>query len=338
MENKTDDINGMGENDTYFCRGEVKFIQSHIVVIGLPLIYSIIFVIGVIGNGLVISVICKSTRLNVLFLNLAIADLLYLIICLPVQALRFATEYRVSLTPPVCKIAYFFVYTTQGVSVYCLVFICALRFVAVKWPLHCKNFVSKSFTTKVAALVWVGMIIANFPLFFYFEESKGKSCGLSQNMTDADGYFYYVLVFGLDFIFPVLVIGAFSIGIMVVIRQQERAIAAALGSEDSAPAGMSPSDTRRLTAIVFAVLVLFVVCWGDFYLFYILFIAQVYNPVCPTGAWFWLHFLSQVLPVTNSCLNPILYNFVSTEFRAAFKRRFSGPTNQSTARTSTSFL
>jgi len=68
---------------------------AYLAAIIVPIVFGFIFILGVIGNTLVIVVLCKICRngtsnglntTNRFILNLAIADMLFLIFCVPFQA------------------------------------------------------------------------------------------------------------------------------------------------------------------------------------------------------------------------------------------------------------
>ena len=61
-----------------------------VVPILVPILFSIIILVGFIGNILVVSIICLNktmkTTTNLLILNLAVADILFIIFCIPFTA------------------------------------------------------------------------------------------------------------------------------------------------------------------------------------------------------------------------------------------------------------
>ena len=74
--------------------------QDNLVAVVVPIVFSIIFVLGVIGNSLVIVVMIKTRKKNSkglnttnrFILNLAIADLLFLFFCVPFHAPVYSME------------------------------------------------------------------------------------------------------------------------------------------------------------------------------------------------------------------------------------------------------
>lgn len=86
----------LGQNDTnssftqadqWYGSGDETFRHSKTITLLLIVAYVIILIIGVVGNSLVVCVVLKSPRMrtvtNLFILNLAIADLLVVLFCLP---------------------------------------------------------------------------------------------------------------------------------------------------------------------------------------------------------------------------------------------------------------
>uniref|UniRef100_A0A914UJ00 G-protein coupled receptors family 1 profile domain-containing protein n=1 Tax=Plectus sambesii TaxID=2011161 RepID=A0A914UJ00_9BILA len=79
---------------------------------------------------------------------------------------------------------------------------------------------------------------------------------------------------------------------------------------------------RKVTRMVMGVVIAFAVCWLPLNICFF-FTGVVYpkNLVGPGGKWMVIfQIFSQVLAYTNSCLNPILYAFLSDNFRKGFVR------------------
>lgn len=97
-----------------------------------PAMFGLITIIGVAGNGLVIYVIVSSPRMRasvttVLLLNLAVSDLLFVIICVPFTAYKFhSIEWPFGNLA--CQLVQFLVYVCVYVTIYTLVAISALRY------------------------------------------------------------------------------------------------------------------------------------------------------------------------------------------------------------------
>jgi len=97
-----------------------------------PSLLCLISVVGVVGNSFVIYVITstphmRSSATNILLLNLAVADLFFLVVCAPFMAHKYAT-FNWTFGDVACKLVGFASYTSSYVTVYTLVAISALRY------------------------------------------------------------------------------------------------------------------------------------------------------------------------------------------------------------------
>jgi len=108
-----------------------------------PSLFCLISIVGVIGNSFVIYVIAstphmRSSATNILLLNLAVADLYFLIVCAPFMAYKYATV-SWPFGDLACKLVGFSTYTSSYVTVYTLVAISALRYLRF-CPVVCAGF------------------------------------------------------------------------------------------------------------------------------------------------------------------------------------------------------
>jgi len=99
-----------------------------------PSLFCLISIVGVIGNSFVIYVITSTAHMrasatNLLLLNLAVADLYFLIVCAPFMAYKYATL-SWTFGDMACKLVGFSTYTSSYVTVYTLVAISVLRYIS----------------------------------------------------------------------------------------------------------------------------------------------------------------------------------------------------------------
>ena len=115
-----------------------------ITTICVPLVFGLIVFVGIFGNALVIIVVATNAQMrsttNMLILNLAVADLLFIVLCVP----STATDYVLNSWPfglVWCQTVQYLIYATSYVSIYTLILMSIDRFMAVVFP------VSKYFLT-----------------------------------------------------------------------------------------------------------------------------------------------------------------------------------------------
>ncbi|KAL6088597.1 hypothetical protein STEG23_005001, partial [Scotinomys teguina] len=123
-------------------------------------VFGLIFAMGVLGNSLVITVLARSkpgkprSTTNLFILNLSIADLAYLLFCIPFQATVYALPTWV-LGAFICKFIHYFFTVSMLVSIFTLAAMSVDRYVAI---VHSRR--SSSLRVSRNALLGVGFIWA----------------------------------------------------------------------------------------------------------------------------------------------------------------------------------
>ena len=134
-----------------------------------PILFFTITIIGVIGNSLVIYVMISNkkmrTVINLLLLNLAIADLTFVILVPPSTAYYLAaTEWALGLT--VCKLINYSVYVSAFVTVYTLVLISLIRFLTVDQIINITSRTTKTAVSVSVGVIWTLILLINLPIYF----------------------------------------------------------------------------------------------------------------------------------------------------------------------------
>lgn len=129
-------LNSSFINESYtadFCAGSadcgIGWVLSNVV----PVIFCVIAVFGFIGNLAVVAAIASDNRLrtttNTIVLSLALADLVFICVCVPFTALLYSTT-QWTLGVTWCKLYQYLINVTAYASVYTLVrnSLCSLSF------------------------------------------------------------------------------------------------------------------------------------------------------------------------------------------------------------------
>lgn len=120
--------------------------------------FGLIFTLGVMGNSLVITVLARSkpgkprSTTNIFVLNLSIADLTYLLFCIPFQSTVYMLP-NWSLGTFICKFIHYFFTVSMLVSIFTLSAMSVDRYVAI---VHSRR--SSSVRVSRNALLGVGVI------------------------------------------------------------------------------------------------------------------------------------------------------------------------------------
>jgi len=149
--------------------GWFYFVLFKIVV---PALFSIISVTGVTGNALVVYVILSKRQMrtvtNLLLLNLAFADLCFVIVIPPFTAYEYSTE-SWQLGRFACRLMHYLINVTAYVTVYTLVLVSAVRYMTV---VHGVRTAALRTTTNVSVMIgaiWIIMIVVNIPIWTAYD-------------------------------------------------------------------------------------------------------------------------------------------------------------------------
>jgi len=133
----------------------------------VPVLFGLITIVGLTGNGLVIYVIVTKRRMrtvtNLLLLNLAIADVCFVIVIPPFTAYMQARgSWPFGEVP--CRLLHYLVNVTAYVTVYTLVLIAALRYATIVHSTSTVRYRTRRNAMLAVAAIWVLMLLVNSPI------------------------------------------------------------------------------------------------------------------------------------------------------------------------------
>ncbi|CAH2299941.1 cholecystokinin receptor type A [Pelobates cultripes] len=171
------------------------------------LLYSLIFLLSVLGNSLVIVVLIRNKRMrtvtNIFLLSLAVSDLMLCLFCMPFTLIpNLLKDFIFGST--VCKAATYFMGISVSVSTFNLVAISLERYSAICKPLQSRVWQTKSHALKVIAATWClsFTIMSPYPIYstlVQFPKSQnatGNMCRLQwpSDLTQQSWYTFLLLI------------------------------------------------------------------------------------------------------------------------------------------------
>ncbi|KAM3921622.1 C3a anaphylatoxin chemotactic receptor-like [Leptodactylus fuscus] len=267
---------------------------------------SIIFPLGIIGNGLVIWIAgfrIKKTISAVWFLHLAIADFL----CCVSMPLQIAVWARISEAAgmPICILTTKLITMNMFASVLLLTAMSIDRCVSVMWPFWAEVYRTRRLVRITAGGIWVFSFILTC-LMVYIEGLYMGSitmwCMLYRNYYSSINLNRQVHLARLVimFVIPFLIILTSYLIIFNKIRKSNRR-----------------QRSQRPYRIITAVILCFFICSSPYYILPIILtvLKGIYvNVIHPVYA------IITILAYLNSCLNPIIYVFMGQNIKPYFFR------------------
>ncbi|XP_077865434.1 galanin receptor type 1-like [Saccoglossus kowalevskii] len=175
------------------------------------LVYGITFVVGLIGNVLVIFSIQRCRRLqnvtNTFIASLAAADLIIVVIVIPVQMATYFQP-RWELGELMCKLLPYLTLLSSSCSIFMLTAMSAERYFVIIHPLLAKSVITKGKSRKIVIAVWLLAIIYSFPPLYF------KVC--RQNTFYLVTLHYIISNHLLQFIPPYLLLGMYLLPLFVM--------------------------------------------------------------------------------------------------------------------------
>ncbi|XP_029929278.1 chemokine-like receptor 1 isoform X2 [Myripristis murdjan] len=283
------------------------------------IVYSLAFVFGVLGNGVVIWVTgfkMKKTVNTVWFLNLAVADFLFTAF-LPLSVTSTAMDFHWPFGKYICKLNSTVSFLNMFASVYILVVISVDRCVSVVWPVWAQNHRSERKASCVSLGVWVLALVLSTPYFIFRDTGpspQNKDVTICfYNFAFSDDYENLAVVELGQFRHRAMIITRFLLGFVVpftIIVSCYAVIIHRLRRNRSLA-----SQSSRPFKIIAAVITAFFLCWAPYHILSV--IEMVNHMVSGTSS----NIATIGLPIAtslaflNSCLNPLLYVFMGQDFK-----------------------
>ena len=301
----------------------------------IPTLYGLIAVVGTVGNAVVIFVICSErkmrTTVNLLLLNLACSDILFLTVCVPFVAYHFAADnWAIGDVP--CKLSQFLLSVTVFVTMYTLVLVAIVRYLTIVFPRSSTKWRTRSKVSGAIGVIWAVMLMGNLPTLLIYRvnvvtyvtdnsESAYYFCGVEDVAT---GRILFLPFFVLTYVVPLIVISTLYILVLRFLRQNDASSTA--GAKAARPTSAAsivttPDErTQHVTHILVVVVVVFAVCWLPLHAHLLI---TYFRDQPHSRAYEVSRGLFHCLAYSNSCMNPIIYNYVSRDFRKSFRLLFA---------------
>ncbi|RXN05957.1 C-C chemokine receptor type 5-like protein [Labeo rohita] len=274
----------------------------------LSVLYSLFFIVGFLGNILVIWVVLMGVRLrsmtDICLLNLAIADLL-LVSSLPFLA-HHAKEQWI-FGDGMCTIVLGVYHIGFYSGIFFIVLMSVDRYLAVVHAVFALRVRTRTYGILASVIIWITAVSASFPELIHLKttEDNGTKVCTSYQTSNRDSYqnSKIIGIFKMNIIglfLPMLVIGfCYSMILMRLLNAR--------------------SSRRQAMRLVIAVMVVFFCCWAPYNIAAFVKVLELKNHItqsCEGSKAINLSLqITEALAYSHSSLNPFLYVFVGEKFR-----------------------
>lgn len=294
-----------------------RVLKSQLTTVFFPLVYIVVFVVGLPANGMAVWVFLFRTKKkhpsSIYMANLALADLLF-IIWLPLKISYHLNGNNWTYGEPLCKVLVSFFYGNMYSSILFITCLSVQRYWVVAHPLsrHRKN---NKLAVGVTVVIWAFIWLTTTPLYLYDHTAKVKDPNITtchdvsiiKDLSDpflSDSvrlpFFYFIFMATFVFFVPCIAI------LVAYVR-----LLKALGeSMEESTAG---KNRHKAVVLIVMVLVTFLVCFLPSNIMLVVHYTLVKNKQLDNGYSFYITTLC--LASLNSILDPFMYYFVSDDFR-----------------------
>ncbi|CAD7012965.1 unnamed protein product [Ceratitis capitata] len=300
----------------------------------ITVLFALIFIVGVLGNGTLVIIFFRHRSMrnipNTYILSLALADLLVIVICVPLAGIVYTQEMW-KFGAEMCRVSECFKDISIGVSVFTLTALSGERYCAIVNPL--RKLQTKPLTVFTASMIWLLAILLATPSFVVSDlqeieipPTKGHDnltiiiCSpFGRNRPNLDSYARYTVICKafIYYLLPLSIIGALYILMAKRLHTSAREMPGeALGMQSRSQA----RARRHVARMVVAFVVIFFVCFFPYHLF------ELWFHLNPTAKedfddfWHAIRIIGFCASFLHSCVNPVALYCVSGVFRQHFNR------------------
>ncbi|XP_046327457.2 gastrin/cholecystokinin type B receptor-like [Haliotis rufescens] len=326
-------------NSAYTCNNSSSVVKTVpemplYILVTSTLLYVIIFLTGTVGNSVVAAVVGlhhdMRTSTNLFLVNLAIADLMVITVCMPTALVDIYAKDIWHFGAIMCTLVPMLESCAAHASVLTMMVIASERFQAICHPLRIRDtkIYSKSMKLFIVLVIWFISMLSSMPFLGisvyrdsrYYDGTPIKVCRQSIVLPWQKGY--VVCLFVVFFTLPFVVLAILYLVIARALVQEFR-----FSDKLDEQRCHSKNKARRKVVIMLVVITLL------FFFFHLPFrtvsLWMIFaNPskiraLGFEGFWNLLCF-ARIMFYLNSCTNPVVYSLISTKFRQAFIRTCLG--------------
>lgn len=271
----------------------------------LAVFYCILFVLGLLGNSLVILVlvICKKLRniTDVYLLNLALSDLLF------VFSFPFQTHYQLHqwvFGTIMCKVVSGFYYIGFFSSMFFITLISLDRYLAIVHAVYALKVRTARMGTALSLVVWLTAILATSPMLVFYQVVSEDGILQCYSFYNQDAlkwqFFIHFEMNILGLLIPFTILMFCYISILLQLKNCQN------------------HNKTKAIKLVLAVVIASLLFWVPFNV--VLFLTSLHNMHILDGCimkqrLIYATHVTETISFTHCCMNPIIYAFMGEKFK-----------------------
>ncbi|XP_076443228.1 neuropeptide receptor 15-like [Babylonia areolata] len=303
----------------------------------LSLLFFVIVLVGIVGNALVVFVVLRDRKMrqsvtNLLILNLALADLVIMVLGVP-EIVQFMLDQGWLLGALPCRVNRFVLVVCLYVSVLSLVSVCVERFIAIVFPIKAHVVCTRRKVFYVISAIWPASILCGLPTILFnrvatipvfpgvrqqciivFPDPHLRHFLIFKLLESA--LFYFVPLIVQVILYTVVIKRLFSSMDELHTRFQLRSGESSRAERGSDRAVETIRARKGVVKMLVSSVIIYTISYSPHQ------VHLLYNTFSPTrlhDSWTFFVFV-MVMTHINSAANPVLYSIFSQNFRRNFKR------------------
>lgn len=316
-------------NSSFITPSYTTLPASSIALISQEILFAIVCFVGLLGNTLVIYVVIRFSKMqtvtNMYIVNLAIADECFLI-GIPFLLVTMIKSSWI-FGEVVCKAYLILTSINQFTSSIFLFIMSADRYIAVCHPISSPKWRTPFISRCVSVAAWFCSIILIIPIFSHSKQEENwrpgengqnisvKSCVIvwaensTENSTESQQQATTFIMY--SFVFSFAIPLCLTLVFYCLVIQKLKTVGPKNKSKEK------KRSHRKVTNLVLTVVTVYVLCWLPYWIAQI---AMTFTPSNEGPSQFvvTIHLLAFCLSYSNSAMNPILYAFLSDNFKKSF--------------------
>ena len=287
----------------------------------LPILLSLIGIVAVLANFVTIFTILSFKRMrsgpNLMLLNISVSDLLFITFCIPTSIMNHSVsrEQGSQLSEGACKFVHYVIFVTVYVGIYTLVITCIFRLFSEVLSARFMSLLSKSNAVVSSVVIWIAFLVSHLNLLMQDDAEIFQEpfiCVHTDSLIDqAKMKTLWVTFLTCAFLLPLLTISFLS---ALIVHSQHRGHARRRDAYETDAS--DKRNKRELTMMIMAIMVVRTLCWVPVQIFVMI---DVFGVADMTDLYRKAEMLGVCCAFIGCCVNPIIYNCVSFDFRFSFQ-------------------